>query len=278
MRCTLTPRRELWAGTVWSTLGTCTIFKITHWIHNWLYKNNTSGGERSTCPIKTKKSLDLFKVRVIPTVFFQTSWNVVFQASIVAVMGVCFALTSMKLHLWTPFIFINYRISGTNNPNLMGKKSFFKQLLKNNAVQCRVNVIQTGLLHPKDQLTSLQGQHKGSTKAQRRRAKPFCLLPKGLWLRPGKGVNEMSVGQQTALPVTKHRTVFQPELFKAIWMGVRRSCWSAAQTPMYWGQRRMRAIRQQETHKHWPGPHTCQVQWPGWELCSPSYRPKQCIY
>ena len=45
--------------------------------------------------------------------------------------------------------------------------------------------------------------------------KPFCLLPKGLWLRPGKGVNEISVGQQTALPVTERRTVLQPELFKS---------------------------------------------------------------
>lgn len=107
-------------------------------------KNNTSGGERSTCPIKTKKSLDLFKVGLILTVFFQTSWNVVLQASKVTVVGVCSALIPLNpICELISFIFINYRISRTNNPNLRARNHFFKQLLKDDAVRCRVNVIQT---------------------------------------------------------------------------------------------------------------------------------------
>lgn len=94
-------------------------------------KNNTSGGERSTCPIKTKKSLDLFKVGLILTVFFQTSWNAVLQASKVTVVGVCSALIP-----WNPicelisFIFINYRISRTNNPNLRARNLFLSNFWK----------------------------------------------------------------------------------------------------------------------------------------------------
>lgn len=48
----------------------------------------------------------------------------------------------------------------------------------------------------------------------RRWAKPLCPLPKGLLLGPGKGVNEISVGQQTAPPVTKGRTIFATRTFE----------------------------------------------------------------
>lgn len=122
-----------------------------------------------------------------------------------------------------------------------------------------------------DQLTSLWGKHRLD---QWWWAKPLCPLPKGLLLRPGKGVSEISVGQHTAPPVTKGRTILQLELFKSNVDGVRQCCWSTAQALVSRGQRRTRAIRQQDTPKHWTRPLTHQVQCLGQKSHSSSYRPK----
>lgn len=126
------------------------------------------------------------------------------------------------------------------------------------------------LQHPGDQLSSLWDTHRLDQSPQKG-SKPLCPLPKGLLLRPGKGGSEISVGQQTALPVTKGRTILQRELLKSNLAGGKavllecklRTCVLHVQ-----------GHRAAETPKHWTGPHTHHIQWHGWKSCSPSYQPK----
>lgn len=152
---------------------------------NFFKKIITRGGESSHIPIKIKKYLELFKVEAILTVFFPTSWNLVFQkqASKVTVLRVCFALI-----LWNPiceltyFIFTTYRISRTNNPNFMGMESFlsnFWKIMHYNVEQMLFRLTPRSKGLTKQPLRPTQRLDQSPWKA----SEVFCHLPKGLWFR-----------------------------------------------------------------------------------------------
>lgn len=165
------------------------------------------GGERSTRPIKIKTSLELFKVGAILTMFFfQTSWNLIFQKqfSKVTILGVCPALILWNLIFELVFclvFFTRYRISRTNMSNFTDKESFSSNFWKK--MHYNGNRM---LFRPTP-------RSKGPTK---RPLRPTQRLDQSLWkaseaflpssqralVQACKGINEVSVWQQTALPVT----------------------------------------------------------------------------
>lgn len=218
--------------------------------------------KKSTCPIKTKKLQNLFKVGVILTVFFQTSWNVVPSGQQSHCHRGLLCIYSMKPHLWTSFTFINYRISRTNNPNLTATNLFvssFWEMMQFN-VEWLLFQLTPASSGPTDHPSR---QTKAWSKPTEGEQGLSALFPKGCC----SGLERVSMtsqwGSRLHYQWPKAGWFCNRNLWKAMWMGTRRCCWSAAQTLVCWGQRRMRAIRQQETPKRWTGPHTHQVQWLG---------------
>lgn len=148
------------------------------------------------------------------------------QASKVTVTGVCFTFI-----LWNPICELLLLLLTTGFPGQTTQTSLAPNPFLSSFLQCRANVIPADSDLQRTNCPALEA-NTGLTKAHKRWAKPPCPLPKGLLLRPGKGVNDIPVGQQTALPGTKDRTILQPELLKSNLDGGRQCCWSAARALM----------------------------------------------
>lgn len=206
--------------------------------------------------------------------FFQTSWNTVPSGQ----QSHCHR-GLLCVFLWNPICELLLFLLTTTFPGQTTQTSLAPNLFLSSFWEMMQCDVERMLFHvtptPRGPNWPASETNTGLTKAHRRWAKPLCPPPKGLLLRPGKGGSEISVGQQTALLVTKGRTILQWNFWKAIWLGARLCCWSAAHVLM---SSMSRAMGQQETPKHWTGPHTHHVPWHGWKWCSPSYWPKPSDY
>lgn len=218
--------------------------------------------KKSTCPIKTKKSLNLFKVRVILTVFFQTSWNVVPSGQQSHCHRGLLCIYSMKTHLWTFLLLLTTGLPEQTTQTLLATNLFlssFWEMMQYDVEWMLFQLTPTSS-GPTDQPSR---QTKAWPKPTEGEQGLSALFPKGCC----SGLGRVSVTPQWDSRLhyqwPKAGQFCKRNFWKAIWMGARRCCWSAAQTLVCWGQRRTRAIRQQETLKHWTGPHTHQVQWLG---------------